>query len=90
MRFIKFALHKRYFDVGFATLNYAKYLLMVLGINFPSIKFLILLGFGYGFLCYFLGWWWLNYGMLDAETEISNRYNLFVRQMRHKIKKRKV
>lgn len=82
--FLKIALHKRYFDVGFGVLNYLKYPLVLLGIAIPDSKSIIFMALGYAVFCYLLGWWWLNFGMCDAETEISNRYNPFVKEMRNK------
>ena len=86
MRFLKFALHKRYFDTGWGVSNYLKYPLVLLGIAIPNTKAIIFISIFYALACYGLGWWWLNSGMTSAETEISNRYNPFVTQMRRKIK----
>jgi len=90
MKFLKFALHKRYFDTGYGTLNYPTKALMVLGIGWniqgDNLKWTIIFTMIYSIFAYFLGWWWLNYGMLDAETEISNRYNPFVDEVREKFK----
>lgn len=89
MRFLKFALHKRYFDTGFSVLNYLKYPLVLMGIAIPNVKSIIGVAVLYGLACYFLGWWWLNKGMTEAEAEVSNRYNPFVKEMRSSIKKEK-
>jgi len=84
MRFFKFALHKRYFDTGFAVLNYLKYPLVLLGFAIPDVKAIILFAVVYAAVCYVLGWWWLNSGMCDAESEVTNRFNPFVREVREK------
>jgi hypothetical protein len=82
MKGFKFCLHKAYFDRGFGLLNYLKYPLVLLGIVIPNVKWIILISFLYAFACYFLGWWWINSGFMDAETEVGNIYNPFVREMR--------
>lgn len=90
MRFsfkLKVALWKRYFDVGFGLLNYVKYPLVLLGFAVPNVNAIIIVSLAYGFLCFFLGWAWLNSDFYRAETEISNQYNIFVDQMRKKIGK---
>lgn len=87
MKFLKFALHKRYFDTGFGVLNYLKYPLVLIGIATSNTKAIIVFAFFYGIACYLLGWWWLNRGMQDAETEVGNRYNPFVKEMRKVIVK---
>lgn len=86
MKYLKFALHKKYFDTGYGVLNYLKYPLFLLGVAVPNSKLIILFAFFYAVICYILGYWWLNSGMILAETEVCNIYNPFVRQMRRKIK----
>lgn len=85
MKFLKFALHKRYFDTGFGVLNYLKYPLVLLGFAVPDVDMIILIAFLFALGCYLLGWWWLNCGMLAAETEVGNRFNPFVKEMREEI-----
>jgi len=84
MKFLKFALHKRYFDTGMGTLNYLKYVLVAFGFSSLNVKATMLLALAFAVVSYFVGWWWLNYGMVNAETEISNLYNPFVKEMREK------
>lgn len=85
MNFLKIALHKAYFDKGWAVSNYLKYPLLLAGFAIPNIKAIIWVAFIYALACYILGWWWYNYGMTDAETEINNRFNPFVKEMRKEI-----
>ena len=82
MKYLKFALHKRYFDVGFGQLNYLKYPLLLLGFAIPNPEAIIIVAVISAIACYLLGWWWLNRGMMEAETEVGNRYNPFVKEMR--------
>lgn len=82
--FLKIALHKRYFDTGMGVTNYLKYPLVLLGFAIPNVKNIIIVAVLYALLCYFIGWWWLNFGMADAETEVSNRFNPFVKEIRKK------
>ena len=84
-KFLKVALHKRYFDTGFGTLNYLKYPLVLLGFAIPNVEAIIYVAIVYAVICYCLGWWWLNYGMCEADAEITNKYNPFVKEMREKI-----
>jgi hypothetical protein len=84
-KFLKIALHKAYFDRGFGILNYLKYPLVLLGFAIPDIKSIIIVAVGYAIFCYMLGWWWLNYGMAEAENEVGNRYNPFVSEVRKSI-----
>jgi len=87
---LKIALHKNYFDTGFGTLNYLKYPLLLLGFAIPEVRGIILIAFLYATACYFLGWWWLNFGMQDAENEINNRFNPFCKQVRKRLRIKKV
>lgn len=83
---LKFALHKKYFDTGLSITNYLKYPLFLLGIAIPDPKAIIIVAGLYACFCYILGRWWLK-NMTEAETEISNRYNPFVKEMRKLIVK---
>jgi hypothetical protein len=87
-KFLKVALHKRYFDTGFGVLNYLKYPLVLMGFAIPKVKLIIVVAVLYAMFCYILGWWWLNDGMMDAETEVSNRYNPFIKEMREYLKEK--
>lgn len=86
MKGFKFCLHKQYFDKGFTLLNYLKYPLTIIGIGaiFSKVSVWWIIGIAafYGLVCYILGWWWLNKGFFDAENEVQNKYNPFVREMR--------
>lgn len=90
---IKLNLYKRYFDTGLGLTNYAKYFIAFFGLASRKVLTTLIIGFLYAVFCFFLGWWWLNSDFYKAEVELSNRYNLFVLEMRKKIgipNKRKV
>lgn len=76
---------RRYFDTGFGILNYVKYPLVVLGISFPNVRVVVLVSFIYALICFGLGWAWIKYDFFKAEQEISNKFNLFVLQVRKKL-----
>lgn len=82
MKYLKFALHKRYFDTGMGITNYLKYVIALFGIASLNLKWTMILAVIYAFTSYIIGWYWLNSGLVDAEKEIDNRYNPFVREMR--------
>ena len=75
---------KAYFDKGWSTSAYLKYVVAVGAIKLPSLKMGILLGLGYGIFCYLLGRWWYNYRLIDTENEIQNKFNPFVGEVREK------
>ena len=85
MKFFKFALHKRYFDTGRGVIDYLKYPLVLLGLAIPNVKMIIAVASVYAMISYILGWWWVNKGMMDAENEVSNKFNPFVREVRRKL-----
>ena len=76
---------KRYFDVGFGLLNYLKYPLILLGFAIPNVKGIIFFSLAYGILCFILGWAWLNSDFYTADTELSNKFNPFVKEVRTKL-----
>ena len=85
MKYYKIALHKRYIDTGQGITGYAKYILVLLGVAIPNVNYILLVGFLYFLASYFIGWWWLNFGMFDAEAEVNNQFNPFVKEVRKKI-----
>jgi len=85
MRFFKFCLWKAYFEKGYALTSYVKYVIALFGLASQDIFWTLLMGFLYAFVCFFLGWVWFHYHIVDAELEVQNQFNLFVRQMRRKI-----
>ena len=86
MRFFKFCLWKAYFEKGYALTSYVKYVIALFGLASQDLKITLIAGVIYGFVCFFLGWIWFHYHIVDAEIEVQNQFNLFVKQMR----KRKV
>ena len=89
-----FCLLKSYFEKGFALLNFPTKALMVIGIGAVAQDYplgrVIVLSLIYGIFCFILGWLWFKWNFIVAETEVSNQYNLFVREMRKKIKQKNI
>ncbi len=86
----KICLHKSYFDTGLALTSYLKYFVALIGIasivinqDLGAVVILMLL---YGVSCYFLGLGWYKYKWIQAAHEVHNRFNLFMKEMRKKIK----
>lgn len=94
MRFYKFALWKKYFDLGTGITNYFTKVLVLAGfaavLGGMKITTTLILGFVYGVFCLFLGWIWVKVGIFEAEQEVSNVYNLFMRQVRRKLKTKSI
>ena len=88
---IKICLYKRYFDTGLALTNYFKYFIILFGaysfVEKIDLKITFVLMILYAVGCFVLGWAWLNSDFYKADIEISNKYNLFVAEMRKKIGK---
>lgn len=83
----KFALWKCYFETGYSFLSYPKYILFLMGLgnvmatggNYNNV---VLIGIIIGILCFVVGWGWFRYDMAEAQIEVNNQYNPFVREMR--------
>jgi len=82
----KLLLHKAYFDAGYGITGYFKYLIALFGISTLNVKATLIIGVVYAFCCYIIGWAWYSYGFMIASQEIGNNFNLFVKEMRSKIK----
>jgi len=92
MKFYKFALWKAYFDTGYGLMSYPKYILILMGIwdiiaNKKS-NMILIVGFIFGLFCFILGWIMFKSGFIEATIEVQNKYNLFVKEVREKIKKK--
>ncbi len=86
MKLYKFCLLKAYFDKGYQILSYVKFIIAVVGIASLNVKLVIILGLIFGILCFAVGWGWYKFGFVLAEAEVGNRFNLFVREMREKLR----
>ena len=82
MKYYKFCLWKAYFDKGYGLTSYFKWAIAIFGI--ASMKpGITLIGFVvYGFFSLILGKWWFKHKLVDAEHEVQNIVNPFVREMR--------
>ena len=49
------------------------------GGNYTNVMFI---GAGVGVLCFIIGCVWYKFGIVEAETEVGNQFNPFVKEMR--------
>ena len=90
MKYYKIALHKRYFEYGYGITNYIKYSIALFGLSSLNVKATLIIAIVYAVACYFLGWFLYKINFPTAEKEVENKYNLFVKEMRSKLKKRNI
>jgi len=89
----KILLQKRYFDIGYGTTSYLKIVVGVFGVGKIITGDLIFTGImivGYALFCYLFGLLFVKFGWYTADIEITNRFNLFVKEMRKTYKNQKV
>ena len=94
MKWYKFALWKAYFDKGYSLLSYPKYILILMGVgdviaSGGKSTNVIVIGILFGLFCFALGWFWYAKQIVNAEIEVSNQYNQFVKEMRKVYKYKK-
>ena len=82
-------MHKAYFDKGYALTNYVKYVIALFGLSSLNVSLTLILGFTYAISCYFIGRFWINRHYYEAEIEVGNTFNKFVREMRKNYKNEK-
>lgn len=82
----KLLMFKRYFEQGYGLTNYLKYLIAFFGLASSNLKLTLALGILYVPVCFLLGWYWYNHGWIILDTEISNQFNLFCKEVRKKLK----
>ena len=76
-----------YFDTGIALTSYPIKIFLVIGIgvavdDVKNLKLIVLLGFLYGIFSFVLGWAWYKYKWMEAQWEVTNRYNLIMKEIR--------
>jgi hypothetical protein len=85
----KFCLWKAYFEKGYSLTSYLKYVILLFGllegIKTQEITYTLIVAVLYIFACFFLGWAWYHYGIIESEIEVTNNFNLFVKEMRKEI-----
>lgn len=77
-----FMIHKRFFDTGYGMTGYIKTFAGLLSFTTFDVSIIFVTGLLYAVLCYEWGVIWHNYDFVTLDTEISNRFNLFVKEMR--------
>ena len=86
MKYYKAALIKAYFDEGYGFTSYIKYLVALIGGGYAIIendfKVAVIAGGVYGIFCFFAGWLIFKTKFKDAQIEVHNRVDPFVREMR--------
>ena len=82
MKWFRFCTHLTYFETGYGKTNYIKYLIALFGLSSLDISTTMWAAFFYAIICYFVGRMWYLKGFAIAQQEVSNKFNLFVKQMR--------
>ena len=83
---VKWLRQKGYFDAGRGMTDFFKYFVGAYALSSLNIETTIGIVIGYGIFCYFFGIFLYKYGWIDAQTEVANRQNQFVKQWRNKEK----
>lgn len=86
MKLYNFCLFKAYFEKGYSLTNYVKYLIALFGLSSLNVKLTMILGVIYAISCLIIGYLWYKLGFIEAEIEVNNRFNLFVKEVRSKLK----
>jgi hypothetical protein len=86
----KLVLLKTYFDNGYGITSYFKYGIALFGLSTLDVKNTLIIFSLYGLSCFLVGWLWFRFGWAVAQNEVGNKYNLFVREMRKKIKAKSI
>ena len=82
----KFCLLKAYFEKGYSLTNYIKYMIALFGLSYLNVKTTLIMAIIYGVSCFAIGYYWYKWDFITQEIEVSNKFNLFVKEMRSKYK----
>ena len=79
-------LYKDYLDTGMGLTSYVKYLIAFFGLASADVKTTMWIAAGYAVFCFLLGYAYYRYEWVLAGHEVGNRYNLFQKEVREKLK----
>jgi len=86
----KICLHKSYLDQGIGLTNFLKYIVLLAGggsiiaTDGASTSLAVLGVIGYMIVCYISGRYYFTHGFKEAEMEVGNQFNLFVKEVRER------
>lgn len=75
---------------GIGLLNMPKYFVFMFGVSSNNLKWTMIFGLIWAISCFIIGMFWYKHGWKEADAEVANRYNKFVKEMRKSHKKRKI
>ena len=79
-------MQKNYFDTGWAFWGMIRYVIVLLGLAegfaTSSFKYTLMIGLAYGIFCYVFGWAFYKWEWINAQHEVSNRYNNIMKELR--------
>lgn len=78
----KFAKQKAYFDAGYGASSYIKVLLGITSLATLNVRLIATVIFFYGIGCYILGYFMFKFRFIEAEKEVLNQNDLFVKEVR--------
>lgn len=94
MKYYRLAFTLACFNKGYGVTAPLKYLVALFGITnaIATEKILITMiaGISYVIFCFIFGYILYKIGFVDAENEVTNRFNPFAKQVRSKLRIRKV
>jgi uncharacterized transporter YbjL len=94
MKFYRIALFLAWFNKGYGITAPLKYLVALFGVSnaiaTQNIILTMIVGIIYIIFCFILGAILYHIGFADAENEVTNRYNPLAKELRNKLKIRKV
>lgn len=81
---------KAYFEKGYGLSHYIFKLIAVFGLTSQQLEATIWALIIYTILCFVVGFCFYHFGFVNAELEVRNRYDPFVKQMRADVLKQKI
>lgn len=82
MKYYSIAQHKGYFDKGYSLTSYLKYVYLAVGFTTTDTRLILVIGLCFIPFCYLLGLWAYKSGWVEAEVELGNKHNKFVKEIR--------
>ena len=88
MRFYKFCLYKAYFNYGMGLTYYVRWIIAFFGLASQDVNTTMWIAGVYAVFSFILGWSWFKFGLVNAEHEVNNQFNPFVKEMRKSVNRK--
>jgi len=84
----KLTLWRRYLDLGISITAPIKWGIAYFGMASLDVKLTMIMGITYFLSCFLIGRFWFKHRFVEADHEVTNNFNRFVKEMRKSVERK--